>query len=143
VTAERRCKDCGSTTKKLSHPGPRDLACHRLVVKARKAAAHDRYAQVTYGLQPGEYAKLYEAQGGRCALCRRATGAARKLAVDHDHSCCPGPTSCGKCVRGLLCSVCNKKVLGHARDDVAYFRRCIDYLINPPARKILFPFSKG
>jgi hypothetical protein len=27
--------------------------------------------------------------------------------VDHDHSCCPGRQTCGKCVRGLICRQCN------------------------------------
>src|SRR4029077_2130187 len=29
------------------------------------------------------------------------------LAVDHDHNCCPGAHSCGKCIRGILCGTCN------------------------------------
>ena len=29
------------------------------------------------------------------------------LTVDHDHRCCPGPVSCGRCVRGLICTYCN------------------------------------
>lgn len=32
---------------------------------------------------------------------------ARAAMVDHDHDCCPGGWSCGRCVRGLICSECN------------------------------------
>jgi hypothetical protein len=27
--------------------------------------------------------------------------------VDHDHNCCPGQRSWRKCIRGILCHVCN------------------------------------
>ena len=37
--------------------------------------------------------------------------------IDHDHNCCPYTTSCGKCVRGVICSNCNKAE-GLVPDDV-------------------------
>ena len=37
--------------------------------------------------------------------------------IDHDHACCPGGKSCGKCVRGLLCRICNF-VLGVYKEDL-------------------------
>ncbi|MFD4474601.1 endonuclease VII domain-containing protein [Streptomyces sp. NPDC058471] len=89
------------------------------MVKARKAADHEKRVIDTYGLKKGEYAKLYTFQGGVCALCRRATGASRRLSVDHDHRT-------GE-VRGLLCRPCNT-LLGHARDNISFFKRCAGYL---------------
>lgn len=41
-----------------------------------------------------------------CELC----GSEENLSIDHDHACCPGSYSCGKCVRGVLCSECNSKL---------------------------------
>lgn len=87
-----------------------------------------------YNITPDEYLAIKELQGGKCAMCQVATGATRELAIDHDHSCCPAGGSCGRCVRGLLCSVCNK-ILGVARDEVAFFERAIEYLKSPPAGK--------
>lgn len=109
-------------------PGPRCATHHREEKRRVKAANHERSVQRTYGLKEHEYGRLYEGQGGVCALCNRATGASRRLSVDHDHAT-------GE-VRGLLCRPCNT-FLGHARDDIAFFWRCIRYLRTPPAREIL------
>lgn len=69
-------------------------------------------------------------------MCRRAKGIRKRLPVDHDHACCPGPIGCRDCVRGLLCTRCNR-LLGHLRDDTTAFQRGIDYLTSPPARAVL------
>ena len=137
VVTQPLCRDCraeGRTTERPApHPGPRCATHWRAERKRRAAASHGRRTLNTYGLDPLEYARLFEAQGRRCAICRRATGATKRLAVDHDHSCCPGPTSCGGCVRGLLCGPCNS-MLAHARDDGDLFRRAIRYLHEWPSR---------
>lgn len=62
-----------------------------------------------------QYQEMLEAQGGVCAICKQPEsvqkdGSVRALAVDHDHSCCPGDRSCGRCVRALLCNLCNHAV---------------------------------
>ncbi|NKV78695.1 hypothetical protein GS911_11370 [Rhodococcus hoagii] len=75
-------------------------------MKARRKAAHARRVTSTYGIGFNAYTAILEAQNGRCYICQRATGATRRLAVDHDHTCCPAGGSCGRCVRGLLCSPC-------------------------------------
>lgn len=49
------------------------------------------------------------------------------LTVDHDHSCCPGATSCGRCVRGLICMRCNA-TLGMLNDDLATAEAVVEYL---------------
>jgi hypothetical protein len=78
------------------------------------------------GITANEYEAMFEAQGGKCAICRRPPRV-RSLAVDHDHSCCPGAGSCGKCIRGLLCDDCNQAI-GRFEDDVERLKAAVTYL---------------
>ncbi len=61
-----------------------------------KAGRTRTYRLRKYGLTPGDYLRMAEAQQGRCGICGRSD---MKLVVDHDHA--------SGVVRGLLCSNCN------------------------------------
>lgn len=109
-------------------PGPRCTTCDRAWKKAGKLKSHARRTEANFGIPADLYWALYEFQGGKCAILHcRATGKTKALAVDHDHRCCPGRTSCGKCVRGLLCGPHNEQ-FGRNGDDPAVFRDMADYL---------------
>lgn len=110
------------------HPGPRCVTHWRAERKRRSATTHDKRVQAVYGLSAGQYELLYTGQRGTCAICQRATGRTKRLAVDHNHRT--------EEVRGLLCGPCNS-MLAHARDDPAMFVRAASYLHIPPARQIL------
>lgn len=122
------CKDCGSTTRNLSRPGPRCATCKRERRNALREASWARGIKERYGLTAEQYWALYEAQGRTCYICRRANGKAKRLAVDHDHS--------SGFVRGLLCGPCNN-ILAHLRDDADAAYRVGDYLVNPPAFSVV------
>lgn len=77
-----------------------------------------------FGFDEVEFADRLARQGGACAVCRTSDG---PFAVDHDHGCCPGPKTCGKCVRSILCGNCNRAI-GILKDDPALCRAAADYL---------------
>lgn len=79
-----------------------------------------------YGITNDDYDAMLAAQGGACAICGKVSGS-RALHVDHDHKCCSGETTCGKCIRGLLCRACNN-ALGQLGEDCARIRAAADYL---------------
>lgn len=135
------CQNCGRKKSKSRTHLKYCTSCDRGLRKQRALAAHDRRVAETKGISGADYWAIYKAQGGRCALCQRAQGKKKRLAVDHDHHCTEGHDAkyaCRKCVRGLLCVNCNRNVLGRAaHDDPEFFLRGYEYLMSPPARAIL------
>jgi hypothetical protein len=84
--------------------------------------------ETRYNLPYSTYEKLLADQGGVCAICASEPLDGTNLNIDHDHSCCSGMNkSCGKCVRGLLCSDCNT-ALGLMNDDASRLMKAINYL---------------
>ncbi len=89
------------------------------------AANRDKIQASRKGLRAEEVRALLDTQGGRCAICRSAlTGTPH---IDHDHSCCAGVVSCGRCIRGLLCASCNH-MLGKAHDQPDVLEAGAEYL---------------
>lgn len=81
-----------------------------------------------YNLDKKAFLDLLSSQNGKCAICGiPESELPKKLHVDHDHLCCSGNESCGKCVRGLLCSKCNMGV-GYFNDSIELLMSAISYL---------------
>lgn len=62
-----------------------------------------------YNITVEQYDRMLADQGGVCAICKKPP-VKNRLHVDHDHACCDRGGSCGKCIRGLLCTSCNSKL---------------------------------
>jgi Recombination endonuclease VII len=61
-----------------------------------------------YGLTQEQFDRLLEIQGYACAMCSELFEDGQAIFIDHDHNCCEEEkSSCGECVRGLLCLRCN------------------------------------
>jgi hypothetical protein len=101
------------------------------VASARWRRAH-RF--VRYGLTQADFDRLLEAQGYACAMGGEPFEEDQAIFIDHDHACCPDEkSSCGKCVRGLLCFTCNT-ALGHIERRYDLARA---YLDSPPGRMVI------
>lgn len=84
-----------------------------------------RRAHKRHGLTTGEYIKMLDKYDGLCYACKEEEA----VCIDHDHNCCPGNWSCGKCIRGVLCMHCNW-ALGHIKDRIDRAEKLIEYLAH-------------
>jgi hypothetical protein len=130
---QSRCKDCAKAGAAKWNKDNRERATKNgRGFRERHPGYHvDWRLKNVYGLTKDQYEELLKTQDGVCAICRSDDG--RPLVVDHDHSCCPvgaearsSEKTCGKCVRGLLCSSCNA-ILGHL-ENKEFIERAVAYL---------------
>lgn len=115
---QRATGDVGEAARRHRPRGERTKAERDAAQRLRK-----------FGVTLERFNEMLAAQGGLCAICRRNEpySDGRRWCIDHDHRCCPGDRSCGKCVRGLLCSQCNHAI-GLLQDDPEIVRTAASYL---------------
>jgi Recombination endonuclease VII len=121
------CKDCHEILPLVDFncnpSGRRFPACKRC-----------SFLKYFYNITKAQYTELLSSQGYQCAICMTDVSKVALLCIDHDHSCCPQKArSCGKCIRGLLCSKCNKGI-GLFDDDIKSLRSAIKYLESTKVR---------
>ncbi len=135
-SGHRWCARCAQAKLVKEFPGQRGgycLPCRRAYAQENAQVAQGVRLARLFGLSAQAYRTLLDAQEGKCAVCREpererdSQGRVKTLAVDHDHACCPGKGSCGRCVRALLCGSCNKAI-GGFQDDSARMRAAADYV---------------
>jgi recombination endonuclease VII len=116
----------------------------RETAQRASARSHEKRIGESFGISSADYEAMLRNQGGVCFICGRPPGRVR-LAVDHDHELEAELLAQGadpiearrRSIRGLLDKGCNYRVLGWLKDDPAALRRAIQYLKEPPARRIL------
>jgi hypothetical protein len=87
--------------------------------KQQKDLANIKVIRRLYGMSIDDYKRMWQAQGGVCAICKQTCKQHARLSVDHDHFT--------REVRGLLCGKCNSGI-GMFKDDVELLTAAIQYL---------------
>ena len=86
--------------------------------KESKAKYSERARAAKYGLTIEQLRLILQA-GCYAPNCGRGGSGKTGLHIDHDHSCCSFRGSCGRCVRGALCSFHNT-YLGYLERDWSF-----------------------
>lgn len=125
------CKSAEAMRRMRQRNAARALIHGRHVDPAIKRRWNKAYKLTCYGLTQELFDRLLAIQQSACAMCREPFIEGRPIFIDHDHACCRNEkSSCGTCVRGLLCLSCNT-ALGHIERKYEMARA---YLDSPPAR---------
>ena len=112
----RWCSECGSVLAKCARS-----PCLKCRQAARVRERFETRLWVKYKLELEDWARMYEAQNGRCAICAECLSFEKNhVHVDHCHKT-------GR-VRGLLCRFCNV-ALGSVFERVETLRGMIAYLL--------------
>lgn len=103
--AGNRCRQCAIDYQRaynISHSVQQKASVARWAV-ANKHRTTDSELRRTYGITLADKQRMFDVQSGKCLICPFQFKDVYSAHTDHNHKT-------GK-VRGLLCDVCNRKVL--------------------------------
>lgn len=129
--AEEDSKGPRPVRKVAADSKPPRCATHARALKVRqRKRARANHVERTYDISAEDNHALYIYQGGKCWICRKATGASKALAVEHDHA--------DDWVRGRCCSTCNQFITRQLGEDPEAARRLVRYFSgDTPYRRML------
>lgn len=102
--------------------------CERPAASRQLCAVHASVAS-RYKLMTSDFKRLLEAR--HCYGCDQTIPTSDQVHFDHDHGCCPGNNTCGRCLRGTLCRSCNI-TLGKYRDHPKHRPDLLAYIRDAP-----------
>lgn len=119
----RKCKTCSNARSSAYAKANRKALNAKQLARyhANKDRYHDYHLKRHYGMTKGEYALMFEAQGGRCAICGSTNPSTRTKRLDIDHCHETGR------IRGLLCGNCNRGI-GYLKHSINVLQSAIKYL---------------
>jgi hypothetical protein len=126
--ANARCLPCNNKYSRSK----RDLVKERErthIYRMKNKVARRKYDyKIFYKITVEDYERMLKEQNYACAICKTPQSELKyRLSVDHNHNCCFGRRTCGKCVRGLLCFSCNVS-LGKFKESKELLNNAIRYL---------------
>jgi hypothetical protein len=114
---KKDCKECLKSKEREKYandPFQKIKAVAARTVRGGPAYERERFAvrlKYDFNITVERYEAMLAQQGGKCPGCSITPEEfGQRFCVDHDHTCCPGERSCGRCVRGLLCTPCNRRL---------------------------------
>lgn len=126
-------KDPPATIRKIATAEGEPARCraHLTAFKVRQRKnKRANHVERTYDISAEDNHALYIYQGGKCWICRKATGASKSLAVEHDHA--------DDWVRGRCCSTCNQFITRQLGEDPEAAQRLVSYFSgDTPFRRML------
>lgn len=128
-------KKCGTYSGYIIHGKNKEKPCNDCRLAANKyrrekrkrdneALGYDPRRFKRHHVTKEIYDKLLSKYNGKCWICKDVEASH----IDHDHNCCNNDSySCGKCIRGVLCSNCNTGI-GLLKDDPNLIKSALNYL---------------
>ena len=127
TNGEAKCITCGESTSE-----PRANYCKTCwlgrPVDGPTMIRRRARLKAWFKLSLEDYDEMLRKQNNKCAICLiDQSELSKSLSIDHDRKCCPEEKSCGKCVRGLLCSNCNFAI-GLLKDNEVTIQMAYKYV---------------